>query len=105
MQFWGDATQRIDPGLAIGPGSAPGTFTLYALLAPTAPADAVGQSAIVGEFVFHVARRAFRYRTRHAPASQKAVSGELGLANWEPNSKVLAIQDTSGCYIRLAAGL
>jgi len=81
VQFWGDTTQRIDPGLAIGPGSAPGTYTLYALLAPTAPADAVGRSAIVGEFVFHVTKRVFQYRTRHTPASPDAVSTELTLAS------------------------
>ena len=67
-----DAT--IDPGIAVGPGSAHGTYTLYALLAPVGPVAAAGYFTIVGEYLYNAAKRTFKYRNRYTATSRHTVS-------------------------------
>jgi hypothetical protein len=56
---------KSDPGIAIGPGPASGTYTLYALLVPT---SGTGSHA-VGSFLYHSSKRSFHYQTRYTTAT------------------------------------
>ena len=93
MQFLEPTSiSNLDPGIAIGPapGSAPGSYTLYALLAPAGPGDAAGSYAIIGTFLYNAAKRTFKYQHRYPASTRHTVS--------------FLFTDLAGMRVRIACG-
>ena len=60
-----------DPAIAVGKGSASGSYTLYALLVPT---SGKGSRAIVGSFVYRVTKHTFSYQSRYGTTTAPGMS-------------------------------
>ena len=60
----------MDPAMAVGKGSATGTYTVYALLVPT---SGKGSRAVVGSFQYRVSKRTFSYQGRYGTTAPTRV--------------------------------